>query len=144
MSAVTHFVEVLDKQDRVVRLRLYIVHPDEDWFCVAKNCALQILWDQVHPAFGVQSALGDVMSVNDRLSARWLLENQDRFIASATLLETKNYPASPRLNFNKHMKNKRALPQGIVEIEVTDPKWVEQVQPGDTWETSPFDAEGYV
>lgn len=145
MSAV-YSAEVVEKRGRRAKLRLYIVHPDETEFCVKKNCVLQLLWDQVHPARGVSSALGEEMSAANRLDAQWVLDNQDRFIASVALLETKNHPAPPGFEFAEHLKKDdlRALPQALVEVEATDAKWLKHMKKGQTWSTAPYDMEDYV
>jgi hypothetical protein len=143
MSAV-YSAEVVERRGGKVKIRLYIVHPDENSFCVKKNCVLQLLWDQVHPALGLKSKLGEEMSASHRLDARWVLDNQDRFIASVKLLGTENYPAPPGFSFAEHLKTKKGLPQALVEVEAADEKWVKHMKKGQTWDTAPYDMEDYV
>jgi hypothetical protein len=144
MSAAVYWAEVVEKRGRKVKIRLYIVHADETRFCIKKNCALQLLWEQVHPVHRLKSALGDEMSMENRLDVNWVLVNEDRFIAGVTLLETKNYPAPPGFSFNEHLKKKKGLPQAVIEVEVTDAKWIKHMKKGQTWNTAPYDMEDYI
>jgi hypothetical protein len=138
MSA-THKVKVLEKTDRTVKLRLSTLIPEVPEVCLAPNCALQILWDKAHPDFGKQGPLADAMSEGNRLDAHWLLEHQDQFIESVTLLETANYPVPPEQEFVE-MRKKGVLPEATIEIRVTDEKWIAHLRRGATWDTAPFDA----
>jgi len=144
MSAAVYSVEVLDRKGRIVRLRLYIVHPDEHDFCLARNCALQILWDQVNPSHHIESRLGEAMSEENRLDPYWVVVNERRFIKRVKLIETKNHPVPEDFSFGKHLKKKSGLPQAVVEIEAADEKWVEHIKKGQTWDTAPYDMEFYI
>jgi hypothetical protein len=141
--AETQSVKVLEKKDRNVRLRLYLLIPEVTQFCVTKNCALQILWDKAHPAVGRSSPLGDAITADNRRDARWLLANQDRFIESVCLLETANYPASSDLIFSNYPYNLKVLPQATIEIVVTDKRWIAHLRRGASWGTVPLDAGSY-
>lgn len=143
MSAAVYSAEVVETGGAKVRLRLYIVHADEHSFCVKKNCALQILWDQVNAA-EIKCALGDEMTLANRLDAKWVISNEDRFIKSVKLIETKNHPAPPGFSFKKHLKKRVGLPQALIEIVATDKKWIEHLKKGQTWDTAPYDMEFYV
>jgi hypothetical protein len=138
--AETHHVEVLEKKGNIIKIRMYILIPEITQFCVSNNCALQIIWDKAHPAFGKNTPISEAISAENRLDFRWLRDNADRFIESVKLLETFNYPAPPSLNFGEHRYDLSALPQATIEIRVSDKRWISHVRRGSSWDSVPVDA----
>ena len=138
MSSATHQVKVLGKADKVVTLRLTMLNPDVDQFCVAPNCALQILWDKAH-ASNRPSPLAEAISSQNRLDAEWLRHNTARFIESVNELGTENDPMPSGVSFDE-LRRRGAVPQATIEVGVTDPRWIAHIRRGSIWETAPFDA----
>jgi hypothetical protein len=140
----THVVQLVEKSGALARVTLFIVHPDERTICIEKNCALQLLWDAARADLVSPCPLNKAMSVENRLDASWLLDNQDRFIASVKMVGSKNYPVPADLDIAETREDRANLPQATLDIVVTDAKWIVQLRTGMTWDTALFDANGYV
>jgi hypothetical protein len=117
--AETHHVKVLKKSEDIVTIALYILIPEITEFCISKSCALQILWDKAHPAFGKPGPLGEAITAEERLDFGWLDNNADRFIASVDLMETINYPPLPSFDFGKHRYDMSLAEGGCVLLSST-------------------------
>jgi hypothetical protein len=142
MSAATHKVTALSKRDRVLTVRLRIVHPDEHTFCVEKSCALQLIWARANPGIYDASPLGDEVPYRNLREPKWLVENAGIFIESVDLLDTANHPRGEEFDFNT--ASDASLPQATVAIRVTDEKWIAHIRKGATWEVALFDASTYL
>ncbi len=139
-------VEKLD--DQTAQIRLFIIHPDQTRFYLVKNFALQILWDAIDASKargGASIPLAQAISTDRILDSSYVVAHQDDFIASVEYLSLKNYPrtvdfeAMSDKEFDQYWENEAGLPQALMEVTVTDPKWIAHLAPGMEWDTTAYD-----
>ena len=114
---------------------------------MSKNFVLQVLWD----AFGAAkkdsegSPLAQAISTAQILDSSYVVGHQDDFIESVECLSLRNYPrtvdfeAMSDKEFDQYWKNEAGLPQALMEVTVTDAKWISHLAPGMEWETTAYD-----
>ena len=133
-------VEGLEKS--ACTLRLFIIHPDQKHFYATRAFALQLLWDPVHPSYGVEWELGKSISLGEIQDVDFVYEHQDKFVESVEYVDVKNYPITADIDGmsendrRAYWENESGLPQAAIRIEVTAPKWLEHLKLGMEWETT--------
>ncbi len=143
-------IEVLEKTGNTVKLKLYIIHPDQYWFYESKSFALQLIWDLSKATKNDRNPLLEEISKEKILNVKWVIDNQDKYIESIKILETLNYPIEidysrmSEQEFDKHWENKKELAQAIYLITVSDPRWIEHVYLGLKYDTAAYDMEKYL
>ncbi len=141
--SVTHRVQALQLQGTEVMLQITIVHVDEDSFCLEPNCVLQMLWQAGGPWNPSEVPLHAEMSVGQLLDPAWLLANTARFIASVKPVGGDRQPASSG-EAAADASRGSGQPSAAAKVVVTDPRWLAHIEPGQSWDSAPYDARGYV
>lgn len=137
-------VRVEEVKEKSCILRLYIIHPDQNRFYASTSFALQLLWDPTHPAYGIDTELGRAISVAEIGNVKFVLKNQDRFIRSVKFVDLKNYPVAAKFNhmtkdeLEAYWANEEGLPQAVIQIKVSDHKWLSHLRVGMEWETAAY------
>jgi hypothetical protein len=124
-------VEVDEVEGTRAKLTLVSVHPDAGPFGKDKVFSLRLIHE---PSFeltdGFESRglcpLGDAIPYMKIMNEEWAHENAGRFIASVDV-EPKDLPAEVPVDT-----------VATYTIEVTDPKWIEHLKPGQTWHSATF------
>jgi hypothetical protein len=147
----TLFKVRLEKKEGVSCLiRLYIIHPDQSQFYSSKSFVLQLIWDATQSsnlAAGELSPLALAIDVNKIGDPGYVLKHQDNYVELVRNLEFMNYPRSVDFEkmtseeFDKYWEDEDGLPQAVLLIKVTDPRWIAHLSIGMVWETSAFDYE---
>jgi len=139
---------VVKLDDATAQIRLYIVHPDQTRFYTSKNFILQLLWSALRVAKAKRNKkrpLAQAISAEEILNRDYVLEHQDDFIETVECLELENYPrtidfeAMSDKEFDQYWENEAGLPQALMEVTVTDPKWIAHLTPGMEWNTTAYD-----
>jgi hypothetical protein len=136
MSAANVHVRALDKSGERLTLRLMLIKPDVPDFCTTGACVVQMLWDKADAPPRRPAPILDAVSQAQRLDPAWLRRHQFDFVESVTLGKTDNYPA-PVAPGGQPVPS---LPQAVLEVTLTDSKWMAHVNKGSEWTSAPFDA----
>lgn len=132
---------------RECQIRLYIIHPDQTRFYASKSFALQLLWDAVRSpdvTDGQSSPLGLAIRAGEICDLEYVTQHEDSYIESVRYLERKNYPRSVNFEgmtdeeFDNYWNDEEGLPQAVLLIQVTDPRWIAHLSNGVMWETSAY------
>ncbi len=138
-------VKVLRVAQKSVTLQLVIIHPDQQRFYTTRSFALQLLWEPTHLSYEFEgervyhhapSALGQTLTVEHLMDAEFVIAHQAHFIASVALLETANYPPE-----SLDWDDEESLPRAVLEITVTEPRWLAHLQAGMAWESAAYNME---
>ena len=124
-------VEVDEVSGTTAVLTLVSAHPDAGPFATDKVFSLRLIHE---PSFELTrpfesrglAPLGDEIAYKQMRDEDWAKENAGRFIESVDV-EPKDLPAE--------------VPVDTVAkytIRVTDPKWIEHLKPGKTWQSATF------
>jgi hypothetical protein len=124
-------VEVGESSGTRVQLTLVSAHPDAGPFGTDDVFALRVLHE---PAFELDEnleykglcPLGEAVTYDEVMDDDWAKENASRFVASVEV-EPADLPVE--------------VPTGTVaeyDIEVTDQKWLEHLEAGQTWHSAAF------
>ncbi|WP_326687206.1 hypothetical protein OIE63_08575 [Streptomyces sp. NBC_01795] len=144
-------VRVLDlaPDRRRVRLRLFVVHYDVGVRQYAELPAdpgffLQLLWES---ADGGDGPLGDVFTWREldddgwlAVNTRWFVEGVERVVVRNDALSDEDWKHIDALQEGIHDRDdgwpdEDRLVQADYEVQVTDPRWLEHLWPGRSWET---------
>ena len=143
-------VEVLRVAENTVTLQLVIIHPDQQRFYTTRSFALQLLWEPTHLSYQQAgktvyqhdpSALGQALTVENIQDRDFVLAQQAEFIAAVALLETINYPADNYPSSEVDWDDVATLPRAVLEITVTEPRWIAHLQAGMTWDSAAYTME---
>jgi hypothetical protein len=124
-------VEVLEKQDRTVTLRLEVIHPDSNYLSDNLGFALMILLEVVEREAG--APLAAEVSFDDALDPGWLECYARGFIEDARFsVESGSVAAESSQDWIR----------GRLTVAVTDPAWIAHLRPGAQFDSRAFDAVG--
>jgi hypothetical protein len=124
-------VEAAEVSGTRIRLSLESVHPDAGPFGTDDVFALRLLHDTAFE-FDAQlnykgtSPLGEAVTYDELEDEEWAHENASKYV-SAVDVEPDDLPEE--------------VPTGTVaeyDIEVTDPRWLEHLETGQTWNSAAF------
>jgi hypothetical protein len=124
-------VEVLELDGSTVKLRIVSAHPDAGRFATDKVFALRVLhepsteFNDDFETVGI-GPLGDAVDEDDLLSESWAKENAPTYIASVRVTPD-DLPEQVPVDT-----------VATYEIEVTDPKWLEHLEPAQQWRSAAF------
>ncbi len=137
-------VQVINIQETICDLRLFIIHPDQSRFYATGPFAIQLIWDAMTSSDRVVFPIGQRITLDDVSNPDFMYENEDTYISMVEFLEFKNYPRTINLDdlsekeFQEYWLNEELLSQAIIRITVTDPRWIEHLEIGIEWESSAF------
>jgi hypothetical protein len=122
-------VKVIEKHDRTVTLRVEVINPDQDELSENLSFALMVLREGTdgHPG----APLAMEVSFYDTLDEDWLQLYTRGFIESSRSV-TEPGTAGSELE--------RDWTKGSLTITVTDPAWIEHLQPGTEFASRAFEA----
>jgi hypothetical protein len=140
--AATFYIQAIEKKETEVKLNIYIIHPDENYFPEKKNFALQIIWQPANPSTGADYPIGRKISIDQILDPDWMNVHTISFIVDVKITATENYPAADDFDYGKPMANLELLPKATFEITVTAPEWIEHIAPEQTWKSAAYDMGG--
>jgi hypothetical protein len=124
-------VDVAELSGTHIKLNLETVHPHAGPFGTDDVFALRLLHNQAfdfdeHLNYEATSPLGEAVTYDQQEDTEWARENASRFIASVKV-EPSDLPSQ--------------VPTGttaVYDIEVTDPKWLEHLEAGQTWDSAAY------
>lgn len=135
-------VRVEGCESKICQLRFFIIHPDQKRFYASLPFALQVLWDGAENRDAAH--LTQTISLKQRCDSQFVVSHCEEFIESVEYLERRNYPRSIDFEsmssneFQEYWKNEYGLPQSVLQIIVTDSRWIAHMNIGMTWETSAY------
>lgn len=124
------------------KLRLYIIHPDQEYFYADTVFALRVLWERADEIG--EAPLTQEMTYEQVFDDDWAWANSERYVAEVDYLESRNYPRSVNFTemteaeFEAYWQDDESLPQALLIISVTEPRWLQHVQIGDRWEATAY------
>lgn len=132
MGSDLYRIKVIEKQDRVVKLRVEVVHPDSNYLSDGLSFALMVLNEG---AYGVTDApLSKEISFDDTMDRGWLELYTKGFIERAeTKIESGSSDGQEQKDWLK----------GTLTITVTDPAWIAHLTPGKEFDSRAFDAASH-
>lgn len=138
MPALTK-IEVIEKEDRSVVLRILIIHPDETEFYEEQNYALQLLWEAGDPRLGIKCSLTQAISYEQIRDKAWVVVEVMEYIEKSKITSTKNYPPPADISNEDYENiNEEKIPSALLSITVTDKKWIEHLRVGLSWESAAY------
>ncbi|MFG2084882.1 hypothetical protein [Spirillospora sp. NPDC048824] len=156
MSTDLYGARVLGVADdrRSLRLRVFVVYNEpsiEGGFPLPENAVffLRLLWDfAADGAYGRPRPLARVFDYKPLMDEAWVAANARWFIEGVERVATRNHPMTSeqwdRLGMFYYLRDggwqdEELLVQGDYVVRVTDPRWLEGLEPGDTrstvWDT---------
>ncbi len=141
MSA-TFYIQAIEKKNKELKMNIYIIHPDENYFPEKKNFALQIIWQPANPSTGVDYPIGRKISIDQILDPDWMNVHSGSFIEDVKITATVNYPAPDDFDYSKPMANLDLLPRATFEVTVSSQEWIEHITPEETWRSAAYDMGG--
>ncbi|WBB59509.1 hypothetical protein O7599_28675 [Streptomyces sp. WMMC500] len=140
----------LDPGRRRVRFRIFVVdyHPDRRWHAELPEDAgffLSLLWES---AVGGGGSLGGFLTWREPENDGWLAVNARWFVENVEPVAVRHHPPPDELwehvaalrEEGIHQRDdgwpdEDRLVQADYEVQVTDPRWLEHLRPGLSWET---------
>lgn len=123
-------IKSLEKKGKSLRVKMYLVHADETEFYDFPTYALQIIWDKR------EGSISQAISIDEILDVDWLSTHSTDFVESCRILVEKNLPVSEN-HYDSNLPEE-LKPQCEMEIIVTDERWIEHLQVGQTWDKAPL------
>lgn len=77
-------------------------------------------------------------NIQDR---NFVIAQQSQIIAAVALLETANYPADSYPPGEVDWGDAATLPRAVLEITVTEPRWIAHLQAGMMWDSAAYNME---
>ena len=128
MGSDLYKVKVVEKQDRTVKLRVEVVHPDSNYLSDGLSFALMVLHEGIPR--DTETLLAKEISFDDTLDRGWLELYTRGFIERAeTHIESGSSDAQSDKDWIK----------GTLTITVTDPAWIAHLVPGAEFDSRAFD-----
>ena len=137
------FFKITARKKEGRRLTIYVetTHPDVAWIAIKKNVALQMIWDALDTSEINDEPLGEALTSTDMGDVYYLTAQEDHFISAVKALEANQHPAKADLDYIDVDPETGALPQALLEIQVTDARWIAHITAGQTWTSAAFDME---
>ncbi|GAA4619967.1 hypothetical protein GCM10023196_002110 [Actinoallomurus vinaceus] len=138
---------------RSLRLRVFVVYYEpsiEGGFPLPEDAVffLRLLWDFADREYGRPRPLARVFDYKPLMDEAWVAANARWFIEGVERVATRNHPMTDEqwdeLGMFYHLRDggwqdEELLVQGDYVVRVTDPRWLEGLEPGDTrstvWDT---------
>jgi len=139
-------IKVLEKKENTILAEFKIINPAEYYFYEKGSFVLQLIWEPIQIFDLIKSPIAKEIHVNNILDEKWVLNNHKKYIKSVKIISTKNYPNKDQLmkmdrnEFDKFRKENGA-PEAIFQIEGTEKKWIEHLEPGMEWDSTSYDIE---
>ncbi len=149
-----HVVKVMKKNNSVVVLKLWQVHPDAGGFQdESLQAAMRLLRDPsnravrgsaIEAAFDVDQFLDEASLF--RKSGAGSDQAAQKYVASFRRLETTNWPAPPSAaeaddfwpGAGAAPEDLERVPQAMFELTAADERWVAHLKRGDTWDSATY------
>ena len=145
MSSDLYGIRVLAKEASTVTLKVFLVYYDWDHIPESKDFFLSVLWDEADTRFGGGGPLGDAITVPEICDEQFRLYHADAYVAKVEQIGSANYPITHKEKLSTFYyerdgkwENEDKLAQVDFRITVTDPKWIEHLQPGMSWGTTSY------
>lgn len=144
-----HGIRVLDKQDRILTFKTYLIYSDWNALPRTHGFGLMVLEDRARETGNENCALAQEMKNYDFITDNHRMAQQ--FVSGMEVKDFQNIAITTEfLERTWHYLDEAAgkfhaqefLPQAVYTLEVTDPKWLEHVHVGDVWETTSCDLDG--
>ena len=128
MGSDLYRVKVVEKQDRTVKLRVEVVHPDSNYLSDNPSFALMLLYEGLPR--GGDAPLAKEISFDDTLDRGWLELYTKGFVEKVEKqVESGSSEGQTQADWIK----------GFVTITATDPAWVAHLQVGAEFDSRTFD-----
>lgn len=134
-------IRVLEVEPTRVRLHVFVVYYEarlEDLLPEDRTFFFRALRDHADGA-----SLGEAVSREEMFDEHFVDVNAPRYVKNVFCLETWSPPPDERevlLDFypcrEGRWEDEEKLTQGVYDVIVTDPRWVEHLRPGMSWNTS--------
>lgn len=137
--------DVIKIQDNILNLKCTIINPEQRQIYSSRNFALQLLWRYSDSNSKSKAPFYKKVSEEKILDKLWVFSNDYKFIDSVRMLETFSYPIPDAIlslkdkEWKEFWNQEDKLPYAIIEIKVTDAKWLEHLSEGDSWATRAVD-----
>jgi hypothetical protein len=132
-------VDVLEKADTRILLKVTIVNPEQEAIYEQKNFALQLLWRYADYNAKNTAKLYKLMDEKKMLDKQWIFANDYKLIKSSKIVSTSNYPLETSIKqlddekWTAFWQQKENLPCANLEIVVTDKELLSHLDVGDSW-----------
>lgn len=114
-------VGVIQRQESKIQISVQVIHPDSNYINASPGFALMLLYRNVNN----DSPIKKEVDFDDTLDESWMRENARAFIQSVDLKMGK--------------PNKRGWKNGVLDITVTHPAWLEHLKDMNYWDSAAFD-----
>lgn len=114
-------VGVIQRQESKIQISVQVIHPDSNYINASPGFALMLLYRNVNN----DSPIKKEVDFDDTLDESWMRENARAFIQSVDLKMGK--------------PNKRGWKNGVLDITVTHPAWLEHLKDMNHWDSAAFD-----
>lgn len=145
MSTDLYGIRVLAKKGPTVTLKVFLVYYDWDQIPDSKDFFLMVLWDKADTRFGGGGPLGDAITVSQICSESFRMAQAPAYVANVEKIGSANYPVTNREELSTfyyedegRWENEDRLAQVDFLVTVTDPKWIEHLQPGMSWGSTAY------
>ncbi|MEO5584314.1 MAG: hypothetical protein ABIQ75_02575 [Flavobacteriales bacterium] len=145
MSTDLYGIRVLAKEGPTVTLKVFLTYYDWDQIPYSKDFFLMVLWDEADTRFGGGGPLGDAITVPQICDEKFRLEHAGAYVESVDTISCANYPITNKEHLatfyyerEGRWENEDKLAQVDYKITVTDPKWIEHLEPGMSWGTTAY------
>jgi tetratricopeptide (TPR) repeat protein len=154
MSTDLYGVRVLDvdRARRRVRLRVFVVHYEPSWgtnelLPEDPSFFFRVLWEGARGTGsmdGTDGPLADLVRLDDYLDEAWVDRHTHRFVSGVERVAARNHPlddeawdslATYYYERDGGWQDEHLLAQGDYEVQVTDPRWLAGLCPGQSWGT---------
>jgi hypothetical protein len=81
------------------------------------------------------------MSDDQFLDEAWIDDNAARFVERVTRLSLRDYPLQKEMPTFVDPGHDDGLTQGDYEVIVTDPRWLQHLKQGQTWDTCSYETQ---
>ena len=132
--------------EKVVRVKLWIVNPDVQYFPERIGFGLQLLWDALEGTKITQFPLGKAVNEREITDVNWLASEAEKYIDQFKYVSFERFPVSESVenltdkDYSDFWDDLGKIPGASADILLTDSKWAQHIQEKMIWKSYAFDA----
>lgn len=129
-------INVLEKQATKVKLKIQVVHPDSMYIAPTPGFALMLLFNMSED----NSPIRKEMDFNDTMNSEWMQQYARGYVKDVKATLSNEPPEDARWDTShSYYEDSSKWLNGIMEIEVTHPAWIEHIKTGDSKDSADYD-----
>ncbi|MGM9509921.1 hypothetical protein ACS5NO_19465 [Larkinella sp. GY13] len=146
MATANFQIKAISKVEKVVRVRIWIINPDVQYFPERVGFGLQLLWDALEDTQFTPYPLAEAVNEREITDVNWLAREAENYVDQFTYVSFERFPVPESIenlrdkDYNDFWDDLGKVPGATADILLTDSKWARHIQENKVWKSYAFDA----